>query len=841
MKIPAYFRYSISLALLLCLLLPTATLALGDGKKHFREGVKAEDAEQWDKAVEEFALAVSDNPKNAEYRLHYVRALFNASQMYMKRGNSLAEEKDYAGAYLAFRKAYAYDPVNELAKAQMEKMLRMQEALDNTNKTEAGGNTTSGGKFIPTGYQQPQPEPLPQKLEKWIDVSHPTGIDLQTLIKDLAKHLDLNVLFDTETFRSNAERKVKIELRNVTPAKALDYIFLQEGLFFQRVGPRTILVANQNNRQRFQQLVLRTFYLANADPAEVAKVVQAAIPVQPGRTQPIPLIDKATNSLTIRDTEENIKIIGKLIRSLDKDRAEVVMDVNIYEVSKTDLLRLGNQIGNETQLSNLAISTPGTILAKGVAGTIPAAIRTANPLSLAAGILLPSATLSAFQRKSNTRLLASTQVHAFNNEKSTAKIGQRVPVKSASYINQGNNSGNNNTIADVITYEQTGLTLEFEPLIFPNQDVQVKMSITSRDLAGVGVNDNPIFGEREIKGSARIQNNRTLLLASVAQNREERGKAGLPLLGLIPIIGRLFSTPTRNDNQVDIVIAVTPRVLRAPVILPEDEVERPTGSIATPTNSSLEAMIIQEEREEQLANARRQGNTANVQLPDQKVTEVPQYVKSGNTTPANTETTQPQNTVTTDASKITAENKTENPLVETPQIPSILKPIDSSVKTLQINTTADTPQNKPETSAPKTENNPVEPSAPKAELKLLSGLPEMKAGEKTKIAVLIRTASQFRSAVLGLKFDAAKVAVRGVQFGDVFGAGVAQSSATPFVNAGGVMRVALSSEKDTSASSSGILAYVEIEALTPGVPQIALDTEILNVLTVDGRNFELKY
>jgi general secretion pathway protein D len=838
MKIPAYFRYSISLLLLLCLLMPTAVLARGDGKKHFLEGVKAETAEQWDKAVEEFALAIADNPKNAEYRLHYVRALFNASQMYMKRGNSLAEEKDYAGAYLAYRKAYAYDPVNELAKAQMERMLRMQESLDNPNRTEAGGNTTSGAKFLPTGYQ-PQAEPLPQKLEKWIDVIHPSGIDLQTLIKDLAKHLDLNVLFDTETFRQNTERKVKIELRNVTPAKALDYIFLQEGLFFQRVGPRTILVANQNNRQRFQQLVLRTFYLANADPAEVAKVVQAAIPVQPGRTQPIPLIDKATNSLTIRDTEENIKIIGKLIRSLDKDRAEVVMDVNIYEVSKSDLLKLGNQIGNETQLSSLGVSTSSTIFGGGNLSSLGSDLLKANPLGAATAILLPGSTLSAFQRKSNTRLLASTQVHAFNNEKSTAKIGQRVPVKSATYVNSNTTGSNNGTIADVITYEQTGLTLEFEPLIFPNQDVQVKMSITSRDLAGEGVNKNPIFGEREIKGSARIQNNRTLLLASVAQSKELRGKEGLPLLGLIPVIGRLFSTPTKDDSQIDIVIAVTPRVLRAPVILPEDEVERPTGSIATPTNSSLEAMIIQEEREEQLANARRQGNTANVQLPDQKVTEVPQYVKSSNTTPTNTETNQPQKT---DAAKVTAENKTaENPLVETPQIPSILKPIDSSVKTLQINTTADTPQSKPESGTTKTENNPVEMSTPKAELKLLAGLPEMKAGEKTKIAVLIKTASTFRSAVLGLKFDAAKVAVRGIQFGDVFGAGVAQSSVTPFVNAGGMMRVSLSSEKDTSASASGILAYVEIEALTPGVPQIALDTEILNVLTVDGRNFELKY
>jgi hypothetical protein len=365
------------------------------------------------------------------------------------------------------------------------------------------------------------------------------------------------------------------------------------------------------------------------------------------------------------------------------------------------------------------------------------------------------------------------------------------------------------------------------------------MSITSRDLAGEGVNRNPIFGEREIKGSARIQNNRTLMLASVAQSREKRGKEGLPLLGLIPIIGRLFATPTKDDSQVDIVIAVTPRVLRAPVILPEDEVERPTGSIATPTNSSLEAMIIQEEREEQLANARRQGNTANVQLPDQKVVEVPQYVKSSTTPTTTKETTQPQNSATTDA-KVTAENKTENPIVETRGVPSILKPIDTSVKTLQINTTSDTPENKTQTSAPKTENNP-ETIAPKAELKLLSGLPEMKAGEKTKIAVQIRTASSFRSAVLGLKFDAAKVAVRSVQFGDVFGAGTAQTAVTPFVNMGGMMRVSLSSERDTNASSSGILAYVEIEALTPGVPQIALDTEILNVLTVDGKNFELKY
>jgi general secretion pathway protein D len=858
MKIPVSVRFSTSLLLILCLLAPISALA-GDGKKHFKEGMKAEIAEQWDKAVEAFALAVAENPKNAEYRLHYVRALFNASQMYMKRGNALAEEKDYAGAYNAFRKAYAYDPVNELAKAQMEKMLRLQEGLDN-QKPENGEPNSGGLKLVPTGYQAQAQEPLPQKLEKLRDVPFPSGVDLQFIVKELAKDLDLNVLFDTQSRLDS--RKVKIELKGVTAAKALDYIFLQENLFFQKVGPRTILVADTNRRQNFQQLVLRTFYLANADPSDVAKVIQAAIPVQPGRTQPQPLIDKATNSLTIRDTTENIAIIGRLIRSLDKDRAEVVMDVNIYEVSKVDLLRLGNQIGSETQLNQLGVVTPGTVVTSGSAATISNVIKGANPLSVASALLLPSSTLSAFQRKANTRLLASTQVHAFNNEKSTAKIGQRVPVRSAQISNGFVGGGNNQQpgggfVSDVITYEQTGLTLEFEPLIFPNQDVQVKMSITSRDLAGVGVNENPIFGEREIKGSARVQNNRTLLLASVAQTKEERGKAGLPVLGLIPILGRLFSTPTRNDNQTDIVIAVTPRVLRAPVILPEDEVERPTGSITTPTNSSLEAMIIQEEREERLANARRLGNTADVRLPDVKAEDAPVYVKSN----APTETAPSKDSVavngngnqttetTAPKTETTAENNPLVPKVETPSILNTLKPIDTSAQTLKITPTVDTSgkvetQQTSFTAEPKSEGKSEtkpEAAAPRAELKLLSALPEMKAGEKTKVAVMIKTATPFRSAVLGLQFDASKVAVRAVQFGDVFGSGIAQSAVTPFLNTNGKMYVSLSSEKDTSASASGILAYVEIEALSPGVPQIAFDTEMLNVLTVDGKTFELKY
>ena len=104
MKKPAYARSLLTLFLFFALLSPASVLASGDGNKHFRAGMRFEDTEQWDQAVEEFALAVTDNPKNPDYRLHLQRALFNASQMYMKKGTAAAEQKDYQGAYLSFRK-----------------------------------------------------------------------------------------------------------------------------------------------------------------------------------------------------------------------------------------------------------------------------------------------------------------------------------------------------------------------------------------------------------------------------------------------------------------------------------------------------------------------------------------------------------------------------------------------------------------------------------------------------------------------------------------------------------------------------------------------------------------
>ncbi|HEX7999208.1 MAG TPA: secretin N-terminal domain-containing protein [Pyrinomonadaceae bacterium] len=704
MKASVRIRSLASLVVIFCLLAAPMTAFAKKGEKHFKEGLKYEAAQQWERAAEQFTLAVAADPSNTEYQLHYRRAVFNASQQYMQQGRSLAEQRDYVGGYNAFRQAYAYDPVNQLALSEMERMLRLQREKEENGGTDEGNGNGNGPRIAPTSLRQQgggsnsgdlspatprmpsttralqqEQVPPPTTTERLRVITY-SG-DLKQFIRNLATELGLNVIFDTQSFRQ--ARTIEVNLRDVTTAQALDYIFLQENLFFQKISRRTILVADQTRRPQYQQLVIRTFYLSNIDPQDARNLITAAIPPNQGRPQAIVLPDKATNSITVRDTAENIRLIGEILQSIDKDRAEVVMDVSIYEVSSRDLMQFGNQVGSADG-SVIALGGSSGVRAVGGSQQVANQVFGSVPTAIGAAILLPASTLQALQDKSRSRLLASTQVHAFNGEESSARIGQRVPVQTAQTYPFGNfnqtptTGGGTGTTGGVfsggfpvIQYEPTGLTLKFTPQVFPNLDVQVKMSIESKDILGAG-SLTPTFTERTLTGTARIQNNRTMMLASVAQDTQSNGRRGLPLLGLIPILGRLFTAPTRNNNKTDIVIAVTPRVLRAPAVTPRDELMRPSGTLQTPTSGSLEAMVQEAEREEQLALARRPQNNTVAQGTTAAEQQQPAYVPAPQAAlPENTTTAAATTATTTTAQPGNALATTTTPAnnVQTPSTP----------------------------------------------------------------------------------------------------------------------------------------------------------------------------
>lgn len=890
-------RIFIAFAMMFCLLLSPLYVYAKKGEKNFNQGMKYELEMKWDLAAQEFALALAQNPSDSEYRLHYQRAMFNSSQMFMTQGRALEEKGDYVGAYNAFRQAYAYDPVNELALAEMDRMKRLQQdkidgkIKDDKSKQDAKIVRTSLNERSTPQQDKTQYGSITTEQRRVVNYNG----DLKAFIKEYAKYLNLNVIFDanSQQFRQGGNKNIEINLRDVTAAEALDYVFLQEGLFFQKIGRRTVIVADQQRRPFYQQLVIRTFYLANAKPDDVRTMLQSIIPPQAGRINTGVVVDKETNSITLRDTRENVRLMAELIQNIDKDRPEVVMDVNIYEVSKDKLFQLGNQFGTEDTLKSLGGAYLGA--ATGDRSAIEKLFGAG--LGPSVGLVLPPSTFSALERKNDAKLLVSTQVHAFNNEESSARIGQRVPVQTAQvypYTNTNINTPNQNNNPfggggfPVINYEPTGLTLKFKPIIFPNKDVQVTMSIESKDVFNAD-SPTPTFIERTIAGTARIQNNRTMMLASVAQDRKSNSRSGIPLLGLIPILGRLFSTPSVGNTKTDIVIAVTPRVLRAPDITPRDEDEYESGSMQNPTTVSIAKMIAEEDQEENLAlqraaeqkqieQARNVPQNVEVEYKPEQTQAQPQVQPQTNTqTQAKTEpqdeaptyvqsSGQPVNSNV--AANTTPNTETQKSATNTETVKASDKsginpmPIDAdkATKDIQVKKTSENLETsnalkdvlpKPVTEVLAASNdasivskdNPVADAISKyakakgkdTSMSLVVDT-QLTQDNKRRIAVLIDARTQLNSASISLRFDPAKVKINGVTAGNILTNTKSEVQLTPLITPDGLLALTINMPAGSVIKGTGVLVYLDIEMLQNVAAPIVFDYNNVRLTDTNKRS-----
>ena len=878
------FASVIALFVVVCLLALPMTAFAKKGRDHFNRGLDYEKHEQWEKAAQEFTLALAADPSNADFQLHYRRAIFNTSQVYMQQGRSLAEQRDYVGAYNAFRQAFGYDPVNQLAVSEMERMLRLQDVkqggsgnIDATKSSDGTGATPAS----PTNAK-PADDASVARPEQLRTVNY--NGDLKHYIRTLAEQLSLNVIFDKQSFAQ--PRTLEINLTQpTTTAKALDFIFLQEGLFFQKLDRHTILVADQARRPQYQQLVVRTFFLSNAKPQKALDVISKALPASVGRPQSIVVVDEDTNSLTVRDTAENVKLIGELLTSIDKDRAEVVMDVDIYEVSRSSLLQFGNQIGtgqfNMGGSPGLSILTSNAAVNSAHTGVDVSKIIGATPTAAAAALVIPAATLTAFQSKTNAKLLASTQVHAFNNEESQARIGQRVPVQTAQAYPFGIQTGTPQPGQafpsggfPVINYEPTGLTLKFTPQVFPNLDVQVKMNIESKDVSGANTL-TPIFTERTISGTARVQNNRTMMLASVSQDIEAQGRSGIPVLSGLPILGRFFTSPTHDNRQIDIVIAVTPRVLRAPAVTPRDEEMRPSGTLQAPTTGSLEAMLIETARDDQIAAARKIPNQVNVQLPDApKPTYEPAAAPADATKTGGNDTAQatvpdpkrsPTATNVAANTSPSATNPTQNDAAALQPKAASFAPTDANnAKPMDVATAirnvvnSDANVSAASANAKETPKvtTPVEDLAPKStvtdtakpaekspsviELRINPEKNEMTVGEKRQFGVELNSEAPLGLAVVMLKFDPNIIKVNSVTPGKLFADTKAAPTLTQSTTPAGSLLISVAPAAGSQIAGQGELVNIDLQAIAAGDAAISFDLSNVHVVTADGRGSVLQ-
>jgi general secretion pathway protein D len=629
MKKHYLFRQFVVTALTLCLTFASVGTAFGDdkekkaqksAKKNFSEGLKAETAQQWESAAQSFALAVASDPGNPEYRLHLVRALTSAATMFVKRGDAFVESNDYASAYNAYKQAYQYDPTNEIARVKMERMIEMQKAA--AGISDAPNFNPRTGNVINTSGTIDVAAPQRQRSRDLASTVQYDKTSLRLVIQNIARQLGLNIVFD-ETFRDN--QSYSISLNNVTLAKALDIILVQNKLTFEMLDRRTLLIYQDNptNRGRFERLLVKTFYISNANLDETRQTVTQLLATG-GQPRQI-AISKQLNALIVRGTAEDLRLVQEVLDSIDKNRAEVAVEIEIYEVSHTTRTEIGNQIALNQQavkIDNYPVYNRVTgqttyqtvtgqsagLTALGGIGNFATAGLLGNIVSPAFGLGtmfgLPPTTLSLLQQKDNAKLLNRVRVHALDGQANKTRVGQSVPVRLGSNYVPGFGTGTPQQPGqtpigggyfpgsfDSIQYQDAGLVIDVTPTITNDGYVEMKMTIESKTVEETSVALQPKFGQRTLTTVSRIQDGRTGIVAGIQQETRSDGRASIPVIGLLPILGRFMTTPKENKNLSDIIITVTPHIIRAPEIKQGDHLAKQSGPSMGGTTMSIETVM----------------------------------------------------------------------------------------------------------------------------------------------------------------------------------------------------------------------------------------------------------
>lgn len=628
MNISKVFRQLLSLALVLSLSLPAAVFADGKpdtkkGKKNYSEGLKYEQEEKWDLAAQAYFLAVAADPTSAEYRLHLVKASQNASQMFMKRGQAFEAEGDYASAYTAYKTAINYDQSNEVASVKMKRMIEAQKAQ--AGMGDAPKYNTSTGNIIPTSADIAPAQKYQSRSKDVAGTITYKDTQLRLVILTIAKQLGLNVIFD-ETFRDNA--KFSMELQNTTLARALDFIFIQNKLTFEQLDRRTILVYldNPNNRQRFERLMVKTFYVSNTKLEDARQVVQTMLQGGGGLNRQVAMSPQL-NALIVRAPAEDLRMVQEVLESIDKNKAEVSIDVDIYEVSHNASQQIGNQIATDpsTVNYNAGYTTQGIPITR--QGTAPGLsnlggffgqnilsglVGTALTSGSAVGALVaaPPTALSMLQSKTNAKQVSRLNVHALDGQANKTNVGRRVPVNlgfALPSVSTGTTTGTGTTGSALgsfgyssYQYQDVGLNIDITPTITNEGYIEMKMTIeSSNTVPGTGgTTQTPEFTQRKLTTVSRILDGRTSIVAGIQQSDKQDGRTSIPVVGMVPFLGRFFSAPKESNNLSDIVITVTPHIIRAPQIELKDHKAKESGTGLGGNFVSIEQVVMRAQDED---------------------------------------------------------------------------------------------------------------------------------------------------------------------------------------------------------------------------------------------------
>ena len=559
----------------------------------YKSAKTAERDENWDVAVVEYEKALEIDPGNREYKISLDRARREASRAHFSKGKTLHASAIGSRGADQFRLlqmaitelqlTVKLDPTNQWAVVELSKAVQLANDIQRAAVERVSVEEVK--RRAESSMSKAQPPQLNPASTEPITLTFSRDTNVKDIYKALGNAFGINILFD----QAVKDDRITIELRDVTAQQALERVMQAANHFYKVLDEKTIIVVPDNPQARrdYEDLVIRTFYLSNGDAEQVTNVVRTMIEAR----NVFPL--KALNAITIRDTADKVRIAEKIIEANDKAKAEVVVQVELIELNLTKIRDIGFAL---TPSSNAGLSvsrettdsagnpirvpfTGGTLAEiSNVLGTLDK-VRNNISLGLPGSATIPAATYSLLKTLGGSELLASPELRISEGEKAVLHIGQRipVPVTTIAGYNPGTTGtqGGVNNLATPYTsyqYQDVGIKVAIEPRVHHNREVTLKLTVEVSNVGErIGPNqDQPTFGTRNIESTIRLMDGETNFLAGLIQQNKTNSSTKTPFLGDLPFIGRAFTKTSKEDRRTDLVLTMTPHIIRIPDITEED-------------------------------------------------------------------------------------------------------------------------------------------------------------------------------------------------------------------------------------------------------------------------------
>ena len=528
----------------------------------------------WDTAVAYYTRAVQASPTRAEYKVALERAVENAAIGHLEKGRVLEAKGQLDEALREYRRASEYDPLNGEIATKIDTVNR-----EIARRIEAARPKPPIQQLREQARQAAaQPELNPASRQP-LDVVF-SNATVHNILDFIGKTTGINITYDRDTLRQQVEQPYSVELHGVTLEQALNQILMANQLFYKVLDPHTIIVVMDTapKRQAYEEQVIQTFFISHADATELMNIINQVVRLQGVANPPMLSPNKTANTITIRATATMMKIFEAVIEANDKPRAELVIDVEVLEVNRTRARQYGIDLADYA--ANLVFSprsTPtsgsgtGTGTSTSTGGFFPlTALRGFNKEDVYLSI--PPAVIRMLESDADTKLMAKPQLRGSEGEKLSLNLGSQFPVPTTTFGAAA--AGGVNTIPiSSFQMKDVGLNFTITPRVTFENDVILTLTLENSTFAGtvsLAGQDLPTFGQRHVETRLRLRDGETNLLAGLLQTTDSRTVKGFPGLLRLPVLRQIFSSNIDNSAQTDIIMLLTPHIIRGHELTQKD-------------------------------------------------------------------------------------------------------------------------------------------------------------------------------------------------------------------------------------------------------------------------------